>query len=125
MAEQLVSYEPVRGEDIAGLPGEFAASDGEDERLLEGLREGAESAYEALIHRYQQPVYNMVSRMLRDPSEACDVVQEVFLKVFRKVDAFRGQSSLKTWIYRIAVNEAHNHCRWYGRHRRQEGKSVV
>ncbi len=48
------------------------------------------------------------------------MVQEVFLKVFRKVRAFRGSSSLKTWIYRIAVNEAHNHHRWFSRHRRQE-----
>lgn len=93
---------------------------GEDDCLLEGLREGVESAYETLIHRFQQPVFSLVSRLLRDPDEACDVVQEVFLKVFRKVGSFRGDSSLKTWIYRIAVNEANNHCRWNGRHRRQE-----
>src|ERR1700730_7565402 len=55
-----------------------------------------------------------------DPSEASDVVQEVFLKVFRKVGCFRGNSSLKTWIYRIAVNEAYNHHRWFSRHQRQE-----
>ncbi len=48
------------------------------------------------------------------------MVQEVFLKVFRKVRAFRGNSSLKTWIYRIAVNEAYNHHRWFCRHQRQE-----
>ena len=47
-------------------------------------------------------------------------MQEVFLKVFRNVGGFRGQSSLKTWVYRIAVNEAHNHRRWFGRHRKQE-----
>ena len=105
MTEQLETFEP---------------QDGEDQFLLEGLRAGQESAYETLIQRFQQPVYNLVGRLLRDPSEACDVVQEVFLKIFRKVDAFRGESCLKTWIYRIAVNEAHNHCRWYGRHRRQE-----
>ena len=92
----------------------------DDECLLQGLREGAEPAYEALIQRYQQPVYNLVTRLLRDPGEACDVVQEVFLKVFRRIGSFRGDSKLKTWIYRIAVNEAHNHCRWNGRHRGQE-----
>jgi RNA polymerase sigma-70 factor (ECF subfamily) len=47
-------------------------------------------------------------------------VQEVFLKVFRNVEAFRGQSTLKTWVYRIAVNEAYNHRRWFCRHRKQE-----
>src|SRR5262249_52589623 len=53
-------------------------------------------------------------------TEACDVVQEVFLKVFRNIGNFRGQSSLKTWIYRITVNEAHNTRRWFFRHRRRE-----
>lgn len=91
-----------------------------DAALVEGLRTGAEEAYETLISRFQQPVYSLVCRLLNDPTESCDVVQEVFLKVFRNIGAFRGQSSLKTWVYRIAVNEAHNHRRWFGRHRRQE-----
>jgi RNA polymerase sigma-70 factor (ECF subfamily) len=88
--------------------------------LVEGLRRGEEKAYEVLITDFQQPVYNLVSRLLSDPADACDVVQEVFLKIFRKIGAFRGDSSLKTWIYRVAVNEAYNYQRWYGRHRRQE-----
>jgi RNA polymerase sigma-70 factor (ECF subfamily) len=92
----------------------------EEEALVEGLRAGAGEAYEALITRFQQPVYNLVCRLVSDPSETCDVVQEVFIKVFRNIGAFRGQSSLKTWVYRIAVNEAHNYRRWFGRHRRQE-----
>ena len=88
--------------------------------LLDGLRNGDENAFEALVSRYQQPVYNLVYRLMDDPSDACDVVQEVFLKVFRNVGALRGSSSLKTWIYRIAVNEAHNHRRWFQRHRKRE-----
>ncbi len=88
--------------------------------LIEGLRAGDEKAYEVLITAFQQPVYNLVSRLLNDPADASDVVQEVFLKVFRKIGAFRGESSLKTWIYRIAVNEAYNYQRWFSRHRRQE-----
>jgi RNA polymerase sigma-70 factor (ECF subfamily) len=92
----------------------------QDRALLEGLRVGREDAYETLILRYEQPVFSIVSRVMDDPEDAADVTQEVFLKVFRKIDSFRGDSSLKTWIYRIAVNEAHNHRRWFGRHRRQE-----
>lgn len=88
--------------------------------LIEGLRTGSEEAYEALITRFQQPVYNLVYRLLDDPADANDVVQEVFLKVFRNVSSFRGNSSLKTWIYRIAVNEAHNQRRWFSRHRRKQ-----
>lgn len=91
-----------------------------DERILRGLRAGIESAYEELIALYEQPIYNMVYRLLGNQSDACDVVQDVFLKVFRGVNSFRQQSSLRTWIYRIAVNEAHNHRRWFVRHCRRE-----
>jgi RNA polymerase sigma-70 factor (ECF subfamily) len=93
---------------------------GDDGWLVEGLRNASEDAYEALIIRFQQPVYNLVCRLLNDPSDASDIAQEVFIKIFRKINAFRGDSSLKTWIYRIAVNEAYNYQRWFKRHRRQE-----
>jgi RNA polymerase sigma-70 factor (ECF subfamily) len=102
-----------------GLPRADAAEAAE-EQLVEGLRHGSEAAYETLIQRYQQPVYNLIYRLMNDPSDTCDVVQEVFLKVFRNLNHFRGQSHLKTWIYRIAVNEAYNHRRWFSRHRKQE-----
>ncbi len=92
----------------------------EDARILRGLRAGFEESYEELIARFEQPVYGMVYRLLGNQSDASDVVQEVFLKVFRSVNSFREQSSLRTWIYRIAVNEAHNHRRWFVRHCRLE-----
>ena len=92
----------------------------EDLRLVEGLRIGADWAYEELIFRYHQPVYALALRLISGQSEASDVVQEVFIKVFRNIGNFRGQSSLKTWIYRITVNEAHNARRWFFRHRRRE-----
>jgi len=88
--------------------------------LLESLKTGDERSYESLVVKLQSPVYNLVLRLIEDPNEAADVTQEVFLKVFRNVGSFRGQSSLKTWVYRIAVNEAHNRRRWFGRHRRPE-----
>jgi RNA polymerase sigma-70 factor, ECF subfamily len=91
-----------------------------EDALVTALCEGAEEAYEILIERYQQPVYNLVCRLMNDSSDAADIVQEVFLKVFRSIGSFRGGSSLKTWIYRIAVNEAYNHRRWFSRHQRQE-----
>jgi RNA polymerase sigma-70 factor, ECF subfamily len=92
----------------------------EDERLIEALRAGNPQAYEKLIDTYQQPVYNLIYRLMDDPSETPDVVQEVFLKVFRNIGCFRGNSSLKTWIYRISFNEAYNHRRWFTRHKKQE-----
>jgi RNA polymerase sigma-70 factor, ECF subfamily len=91
-----------------------------EEKLIEGLQLGAEEAYEYLIAHHQQPVYNLVYRLVEDPGDVNDIVQEVFIKVFRYIGSFGGRSSLKTWIYRIAVNEAHNQRRWFGRHRKRE-----
>lgn len=95
-------------------------SSNEEDALVTALCQGAGEAYEILIQRYQTPVYNLVWRLVNDRSDAADIVQEVFLKVFRNIGSFRGNSSLKTWIYRIAVNEAYNHRRWFSRHQRQE-----
>ncbi len=92
----------------------------EDERLISGLQLGDEKAYERLIQRFQTPVYNLAWRLVNDPADASDVVQEVFLKVFRNIGHFRRDSSLRTWVYRIAVNESHNRRRWLFRHRRGE-----
>jgi RNA polymerase sigma-70 factor (ECF subfamily) len=92
----------------------------EDQRLISGLQTADEAAYEQLIQRFQGPVYNLAWRLLSDPSDASDVVQEVFLKIFSNIGNFRGESSLRTWVYRIAVNEAHNRRRWLFRHRRGE-----
>jgi RNA polymerase sigma-70 factor, ECF subfamily len=102
---------------LAGIP---AGISEEDARILRGLRAGIEEAYEELIDRYEQPIYGVVYRLLENPGDTSDVVQEVFLKVFRGVNSFREQSSLRTWIYRIALNEAHNHQRWFTRHCRRE-----
>jgi RNA polymerase sigma-70 factor, ECF subfamily len=108
---------------ILDLSSERAAeygADSDDLRLVELLRQGVEGAYEELLARFQQQVYTLSLRLLNDSSEAADVVQEVFLKVFRNISSFRGQSTLKTWIYRITINEAHNARRWFFRHRRRE-----
>jgi RNA polymerase sigma-70 factor (ECF subfamily) len=92
----------------------------EDAILLQDLQRGAPQAFERLLDQYQQPVYRFVYRLLEDPADAPDVTQEVFVKVFRKVGEFRGDASLKTWIYRIAINEASNRRRWFARHRKNE-----
>jgi RNA polymerase sigma-70 factor (ECF subfamily) len=92
----------------------------EDLALISALQRAEAGAYETLIHRFQSPVYNLAWRLLDNPADAGDVVQEVFLKVFRNVNSFRGDSSLRTWIYRIAVNESHNKRRWLFRHRKGE-----
>lgn len=116
----------VLGLNSDGLPKDAAGNSRpveqrrEDDELVRRLRTGEEAAYEDLLARFQQPVYNLAFRLATNPGDASDVVQEVFLKVFRNVGHFRRQSSLKTWIYRITVNEAHNQRRWFFRHRSRE-----
>lgn len=100
--------------------GEPAAQIYRDALLVERLRQGEDQAYEELLRTYEDAVYNLVYRLLNQPADAPDVVQEVFVKVYRNLSHFQGKSSLKTWIYRIAVNEAYNHRRWFSRHRRNE-----
>jgi RNA polymerase sigma-70 factor, ECF subfamily len=88
--------------------------------IVAELKAGSEDAFYWLIAHYNQPVYSLVYRILDDPSDAADTTQEVFIKVFRGIKSFNSDSSLKTWIYRIAVHEASNHRRWWFRHKVQE-----
>ncbi len=90
---------------------------GRDEsQLLTELQAGSETAFDWLVTYYHGPVYNLILGMLGDPSDAADGTQEVFLKAFRGIRGFRHGSSLKTWLYRIAIREALNHRRWFKRH---------
>ncbi len=94
----------------------------EDERAANretALPSEVSVSFEDLFERYNSLVFHLVHRILGDPEEALDVSQEVFLTVYRKMNRFRGESSLKTWIYRIAVNRACNKCRWWNRLRRR------
>lgn len=94
-----------------------ALSWGRDEAdLVHELQAGSETAFDWLVTHYHAPVYNLILGMLSDTSDAADGTQEVFLKAFRGIRNFRQGSSLKTWLYRIAIREALNHKRWFKRH---------
>jgi len=88
--------------------------------IIAELKAGSEDAYAQLIAQYHQTIYNLVYRILDDPADAPDTTQEVFIKVFRGMANFNCESSLKTWIYRIAIHEASNRRRWFFRHKVQE-----
>jgi len=88
--------------------------------LVAELKAGSEEAYAWLVQQYHHQVYSLVYRMVNDPADAADTTQEVFLKVFRGMKRFNGNSSLKTWIYRIALHEASNRRRWWFRHKGRE-----
>jgi RNA polymerase sigma-70 factor, ECF subfamily len=92
----------------------------EESAIIAELKAGSEEAYSRLIGEFHQPIYGLVYRIVNDPSDAADTTQEVFLKVFRGMKHFHGESSLKTWIYRIALHEAANRRRWWFRHKAQE-----
>lgn len=92
----------------------------EESSIVAELKAGSEPAYAWLIQHYHQPVYSLVYRIVNDAADASDTTQEVFLKVFRGMKRFNGRSSLKTWIYRIAVHEACNRKRWWFRHKSRE-----
>jgi RNA polymerase sigma-70 factor, ECF subfamily len=94
-----------------------ALSWGQDEtELVTELQAGSETAFDWVVTHYHAPVYSLILGMLGDTSDAADASQEVFLKAFKGIRSFRQGSSLKTWLYRIAIREALNHRRWFKRH---------
>src|SRR6202048_4590017 len=92
----------------------------QESAVIAELKAGSEEAYSWLIGEFHQPIYSLIYRIVNDPSDAADTTQDVFLKVFRGMKHFHGESSLKTWIYRIALHEAANRRRWWFRHKAQE-----
>ncbi len=87
----------------------------EDVDLVQRCRYGDTEAFGEIYHRYAEMIFNLAARMSGDRDRAADLTQEIFLRAFRKLDRFRGGASLKTWLYRVAVN----HCRSrLGRRRR-------
>jgi RNA polymerase sigma-70 factor, ECF subfamily len=88
--------------------------------LVTELQCGSDAAYDWLVTHYSTPVYSLVFGMVSEPSDAADITQDVFLKAFRGIRGFRQGSSLKTWLYRIAIREGLNHRRWLWRHHRAQ-----
>jgi RNA polymerase sigma-70 factor (ECF subfamily) len=92
----------------------------EEAALVAELRSGSEEAFAWLIAHYHQPIFSLLARTVRNQADAADLTQEVFVKVFRGIHGFHGESSLRTWIYRIALREASNQRRWWTRHQQHE-----
>ncbi len=90
-------------------------SEDSDRELVERVQAGEKQAFDLLVLRYQQKLIKLISRYVRDPQEASDVAQEAFIKAYRALPRFRGDSSFYTWLYRIGVNTAKNHLVAQGR----------
>ena len=116
MAEGL-SVKPVRAITWTDVGGREAS-------LIQRCAARDEDACAELVNEHQRMVYQLALNLLNDHNEALDLSQEVFLRVFRTIHAFRGQSSLRTWIYRIVVNQARNRQRWWRRRHRSQQVSL-
>jgi RNA polymerase sigma-70 factor (ECF subfamily) len=90
----------------------------EESLFVARLQANEDAAYDELVRVYNASIFHVAYRMLGDSAEASDVVQDIFLKVFRNIDGFKGEAALKTWIYRIAFSEILNRLRWWKRRHR-------
>ena len=96
----------------------------EESRFVYRLKANEDAAYDELVRVYHASIFHVAFRMLGDSGESSDVVQEIFLKVFRNIDGFKGESALKTWIFRIAFSEILNRLRWWKRRHRSSTVSL-
>jgi RNA polymerase sigma-70 factor (ECF subfamily) len=80
-----------------------------DAELVQRVQRGDKKAFDVLVSRYQYKITQLVSRYIKDPHEALDVAQESFIKAYRALPGFRGESAFYTWLYRITINTAKNH----------------
>ncbi|WP_421241494.1 RNA polymerase sigma factor RpoE [Aeromonas enteropelogenes] len=86
-----------------------------DEQLVEHVQRGDKAAFNLLVKKYQHKVVNLVARYVNNPGDVPDVAQEAFIKAYRALPTFRGESAFYTWLYRIAVNTAKNYLTSQGR----------
>jgi len=93
-----------------------------DQDLVRRVQKGDKTAFDMLVLKYQHKAIKLISRYIRDPSEAQDVAQEAFIKAYRALPNFRGDSAFYTWLYRIAINSAKNHL--VSRSRRPPGSDI-
>ncbi len=111
-------------EQVAAATPPDARLGGGEAQFIDRLRAGETTAFDRLVYERSGEVYALLYRLTEDPEEARDLTQETFLRVFQSIDRFRGDADLKTWIYRIAINQARNRWRWWRRRRRDATVSL-
>lgn len=95
-----------------------------DSQFIERLKRGDAAAFETLVNERSGEIYGLLYRLTENVEEARDLTQETFLRAFQSIVHFRGESDLRTWIYRIAINQARNRWRWWRRRRRDVTVSI-
>lgn len=99
----------------AGTTVAFSSAEAE---FIDRLKSGDANAFDTLANRYASDIYGLLLRLTQDAEEAADLTQETFLSALRAISKFRGEADLKTWLFRIAINESRNRFRWWKRRRR-------
>lgn len=89
-----------------------------DEHFIEELKAGDPLAFDKLVNRYSGEIYALLTRLTEDQEEARDLTQETFLRALRNIKGFRGDADIKTWLFRIAINESRNRRRWWMRRKK-------
>jgi RNA polymerase sigma-70 factor (ECF subfamily) len=100
---------------VAGYVGSAMSDRDIDQQLVERVQRGDKAAFDLLVSKYQRKIFRLLSRLIRDPTEIEDVAQEAFVKAYRALPNFRGESAFYTWLYRIAINTAKNYLVSLGR----------
>ena len=95
-----------------------------ESEFIERLKQGEAAAFEQLVAERSSEIYGLLFRLTENPEEARDLTQETFLRAFQNIDRFRGEADLRTWIYRIAINQARNRWRWWRRRRKDATVSL-
>ena len=95
-----------------------------DSQFIERLKRGDAAAFETLVNERSGEIYGLLYRLTENAEEARDLTQETFLRAFQSINHFRGESDVRTWIYRIAINQARNRWRWWRRRRRDATVSI-
>jgi RNA polymerase sigma-70 factor, ECF subfamily len=108
----------------AAASAEARLAGGAEDQFLERLKAGDAAAFNHLVGERSGDIYALLYRLTEDAEEARDLTQEVFLQAFRNIGGFRGEADLRTWLYRIAVNQARNRWRWWKRRRRDRTVSL-
>ncbi len=114
--EELSNVALAAGSDVAFLSAET--------EFVEKLRAGDANAFDTLANRYTNDIYSLLYRLTQDAEEARDLTQETFLSALKAIKKFRGEADLKTWLFRIAINESRNRFRWWKRRRRDQTISL-
>ena len=121
--EPIVLRGQVELEQVAPAPLTEARPPAETQ-FIERLKRGDAAAFETLVNERSGEIYGLLYRLTENVEEARDLTQETFLRAFQSIDHFRGESDLRTWIYRIAINQARNRWRWWRRRRRDATVSI-